>query len=97
MWLQCSTQALITSSPTYRHSFASAALSLGRTDGELWFSPFGIGNTRLSAPRLGRLLRFPGARLIWIFEKLGWAYDVRWPDPTRLAAKHTGRKPMPVR
>ena len=39
----------------------------------------------------------PGARLIWIFEKLGWAYDVRWPDPTRLAAKHTGRKPMPVR
>jgi stearoyl-CoA desaturase (Delta-9 desaturase) len=31
----------------------------------------------------------PGARLIWIFEKLGWAYDVRWPDPIRLAAKRT--------
>jgi stearoyl-CoA desaturase (delta-9 desaturase) len=29
----------------------------------------------------------PGARLIWIFERLGWAYDVHWPDPVRLAAK----------
>jgi stearoyl-CoA desaturase (Delta-9 desaturase) len=27
------------------------------------------------------------ARLIWIFEKLGWAYDVRWPDEQRLTAK----------
>ena len=25
------------------------------------------------------------ARLIWIFEKLGWATDVRWPKPERLA------------
>jgi stearoyl-CoA desaturase (delta-9 desaturase) len=25
------------------------------------------------------------ARIIWIFEKLGWAYDVRWPRPDRLA------------
>ncbi|MCY7342525.1 MAG: acyl-CoA desaturase [Pseudonocardia sp.] len=25
------------------------------------------------------------ARLIWIFEKLGWAHDVRWPSPKRLA------------
>jgi stearoyl-CoA desaturase (delta-9 desaturase) len=25
------------------------------------------------------------ARIIWIFEKLGWAYDVRWPRPERLA------------
>lgn len=25
------------------------------------------------------------ARLIWIFEKLGWAHDVRWPKPERLA------------
>jgi stearoyl-CoA desaturase (delta-9 desaturase) len=25
------------------------------------------------------------ARLIWIFEKLGWAADVRWPTPTRLS------------
>jgi stearoyl-CoA desaturase (delta-9 desaturase) len=27
------------------------------------------------------------ARLIWIFEKLGWAHNVKWPDPVRLAAK----------
>jgi len=25
------------------------------------------------------------ARLIWMFEKFGWAYDVRWPTPQRLA------------
>jgi stearoyl-CoA desaturase (delta-9 desaturase) len=25
------------------------------------------------------------ARLIWIFEKLGWVYDVRWPSPRRLS------------
>jgi stearoyl-CoA desaturase (delta-9 desaturase) len=25
------------------------------------------------------------ARLIWIFERLGWVYDVRWPTPARLA------------
>jgi stearoyl-CoA desaturase (delta-9 desaturase) len=24
------------------------------------------------------------ARLIWIFEKFGWAASVRWPAPTRL-------------
>ncbi|MFC7530942.1 acyl-CoA desaturase [Actinoplanes sp. GCM10030250] len=29
----------------------------------------------------------PAARLIRIFEKLGWVYDVRWPDPVRLTAK----------
>ncbi|GAA2510866.1 acyl-CoA desaturase [Pilimelia columellifera] len=29
----------------------------------------------------------PAGRLIWIFEKLGWATDVRWPDAGRLAAK----------
>ncbi|MCA1824238.1 MAG: acyl-CoA desaturase [Mycobacteriales bacterium] len=27
------------------------------------------------------------ARLIWVFEKLGWVYDVRWPTPDRLAAR----------
>jgi len=27
------------------------------------------------------------ARLIWIFEKFGWATHVRWPKPERLAAK----------
>jgi stearoyl-CoA desaturase (delta-9 desaturase) len=25
------------------------------------------------------------ARTIWLFERLGWAYDVRWPTPRRLA------------
>lgn len=30
------------------------------------------------------------ARAIWLFEKLGWAYDVRWPNPERLAAKRLG-------
>lgn len=25
------------------------------------------------------------ARVIWFFEKLGWAYNVRWPTPQRLA------------
>jgi stearoyl-CoA desaturase (delta-9 desaturase) len=27
------------------------------------------------------------ARVIWAFEKLGWAWSVKWPDPVRLAAK----------
>jgi stearoyl-CoA desaturase (delta-9 desaturase) len=27
------------------------------------------------------------ARLIWIFEKLGWAYQVRWPKLDRLQGK----------
>ena len=25
------------------------------------------------------------ARLIWLFERFGWVYDVRWPTPARLA------------
>jgi stearoyl-CoA desaturase (delta-9 desaturase) len=29
----------------------------------------------------------PSARVIRWFEQLGWAYDVRWPTPERLAAK----------
>jgi len=29
----------------------------------------------------------PSARVIWAFEKLGWAYDIRWPDARRLEAK----------
>jgi stearoyl-CoA desaturase (Delta-9 desaturase) len=29
------------------------------------------------------------ARAIWVFEKLGWVYDVRWPKPDRLATKMT--------
>jgi stearoyl-CoA desaturase (delta-9 desaturase) len=34
------------------------------------------------------------ARVIWVFEKLGWAREVKWPDPVRLAAKR--REPVPV-
>ena len=30
------------------------------------------------------------ARLIWVFEKLGWATNVRWPKPERIAAKRLG-------
>ncbi|RSM80753.1 acyl-CoA desaturase [Kibdelosporangium aridum] len=30
------------------------------------------------------------ARTIWIFEKLGWAWDVRWPTAERLARKRVG-------
>ncbi|MDG6109554.1 acyl-CoA desaturase [Dactylosporangium aurantiacum] len=33
------------------------------------------------------------ARLIWIFEKLGWAYDVRWPAPERIARLTAGAAP----
>jgi len=31
------------------------------------------------------------ARLIWVAEKLGWVYAVRWPDETRLSGKQVGR------
>ena len=34
------------------------------------------------------------ARVIWMFEKLGWASSVKWPDPVRLAAKR--RTPAPA-
>ena len=32
------------------------------------------------------------ARAIWVAEKLGWAWDVRWPDEERLAGKLTGKR-----
>ncbi len=31
------------------------------------------------------------ARCIWVSEKLGWVYDVRWPDEIRLTGKKTGK------
>jgi stearoyl-CoA desaturase (delta-9 desaturase) len=34
------------------------------------------------------------ARLIWLCEKLGWAYDVRWPDEARLSGKLTGTRKL---
>jgi stearoyl-CoA desaturase (delta-9 desaturase) len=36
------------------------------------------------------------ARLIWIFEKLGWVHDVRWPDGDRLSAKRAGERDRPL-
>lgn len=33
------------------------------------------------------------ARVIWVFEKLGWASNVKWPDPVRLAAKRRVEAP----
>jgi stearoyl-CoA desaturase (Delta-9 desaturase) len=30
------------------------------------------------------------ARGVWLAEKLGWVYDVRWPDETRLTGKKVG-------
>lgn len=35
----------------------------------------------------------PSARLIWVFEKLGWVHDVRWPVPERLEAKRQSQLP----
>jgi stearoyl-CoA desaturase (Delta-9 desaturase) len=32
------------------------------------------------------------ARTIWLAEKLGWAWDVRWPDEERLSGKLTGKR-----
>jgi len=32
------------------------------------------------------------ARMIWFCEKLGWAYDVRWPDEVRLSGKRTSTR-----
>jgi len=36
------------------------------------------------------------ARVIWVFEKLGLARDVKWPDPLRLAAKRAVPAATPV-
>jgi stearoyl-CoA desaturase (Delta-9 desaturase) len=35
----------------------------------------------------------PAARLIWLFERLGWVHAVRWPDAGRLAGR---RMPAPT-
>ena len=36
------------------------------------------------------------ARLIWIFEKFGWVYNVRWPSADRLTAKRSGPGGRPL-
>jgi stearoyl-CoA desaturase (delta-9 desaturase) len=37
------------------------------------------------------------ARIIWILEKTGWAFDVRWPTPRRLARLTATREIQPAR
>jgi len=32
------------------------------------------------------------ARLIWLFEKYGWVYDVRWPEEARLSGRQTSSR-----
>jgi stearoyl-CoA desaturase (Delta-9 desaturase) len=32
------------------------------------------------------------ARLIWLFEKAGWVYDVRWPEEAKLSGKQTSTR-----
>jgi stearoyl-CoA desaturase (Delta-9 desaturase) len=32
------------------------------------------------------------ARLIWLFEKAGWVYDVRWPEEAKLSGKQTSAR-----
>ena len=34
------------------------------------------------------------ARVIWAFEKLGWAYNVRWPDEARLGKLQTSKRTL---
>jgi stearoyl-CoA desaturase (delta-9 desaturase) len=51
--------------------------------GESWH------NSHHADPTCARHGVLPGqidisARVIWIFERLGWARDVRWPTPKRL-------------
>ena len=36
----------------------------------------------------------PSARLIWLLEKVGWAYDVRWPVQSRFEGRRRDREPV---
>ncbi|WP_432839992.1 acyl-CoA desaturase [Dactylosporangium sp. CA-092794] len=54
--------------------------------GESWHN---LHHAEPTSARHG-VLRFqldPSARLIRIWERLGWVWDVRWPDPARIAAR----------
>jgi len=69
--------------PTRDHSANVWALAIA-SFGESWH------NLHHADPTSARHGVLPGqldssGRLIWIFEKLGWVYDVRWPTPQRLA------------
>ena len=46
---------------------------------------------------VGRGQLDPSARIIWILEKCGWAHDVRWPTPRRLARLTATRNLQPSR
>jgi stearoyl-CoA desaturase (delta-9 desaturase) len=59
------------------------------SNGESWH------NTHHADPTCARHGATPGqvdtsARIIWALEKLGWAWDVRWPEASRLAARRAG-------
>ncbi len=54
--------------------------------GESWH------NSHHADPTAARHGVLPGqidvaARIIWLFERLGWVHDVRWPRPDRIAAR----------
>ena len=51
----------------------------------LKFQVFGIDAGELSCVVKGQI--DGSARVIWALEKLGWAWDVRWPSEDRIRAK----------
>ncbi|MGH4031496.1 acyl-CoA desaturase [Actinomycetota bacterium Odt1-20B] len=71
-----------------------------------WLAPFSGGeswhNLHHADPTSARHGVLPGqidssARLIRLFERAGWATQVRWPDERRLAARRRPAPPGPVR
>jgi stearoyl-CoA desaturase (Delta-9 desaturase) len=54
--------------------------------GESWHNPHHADPTGACHGVLRGQLD-PAARLIWLFEKLRWVRDARWPNAERLAAK----------
>jgi stearoyl-CoA desaturase (delta-9 desaturase) len=56
--------------------------------GESWHNSHHADPTAARHGVLPRQLD-PSARLIWLFEKLSWATDVRWPNPQRLADRRS--------
>jgi stearoyl-CoA desaturase (delta-9 desaturase) len=80
------------------HVFGDRPLATRRGDRAANFWPLAIlsfgeswHNGHHSDPTCARHGMLPGqvdpsARLIWLLEKLGWVWDVRWPTPDRVAA-----------
>ncbi len=79
------------------HSFGSRDFQVrGKSRNVAWLAVLSFGesyhNLHHADPTCARFgaLRGqldPGARVIWLAEKLGWAWDVRWPDEARLGPK----------